>query len=186
MKSILAWLPTLMVVAVGFGTVGKSVSFAAEDAIEITEWVVPWENTRPRDPYVDGQGRVLFVGQVGNYLAYLDPQTGRFKRYELDEGTGPHNLIVDDDGFVWYAGNRASHIGRLDPKTGELTKYKMPDPAAGDPHTLTFDANGDIWFTVQRDSNTIGRARVPQLPRYHHRETATNRRTGIDDGHLRA
>ena len=156
MKSTLAWLPALMVVAVGVGTVGESVSFAAEDAIEITEWVVPWENTRPRDPYVDGQGRVWFVGQVGNYLAYLDPQTGRFKRYELDEGTGPHNLIVDDDGVVWYAGNRASHIGRLDPKTGELTKYKMPDTAAGDPHTLTFDGNGDIWFTVQR-GNFVGK-----------------------------
>ena len=156
MKSILAWLPALMAVAVGVGTVGESVSFAAEDAIEITEWVVPWENTRPRDPYVDGQGRVWFVGQVGNYLAYLDPQTGRFERYELDAGTGPHNLIVDDDGFVWYAGNRASHIGRLDPKTGKLTKHKMPDTAAGDPHTLTFDGNGDIWFTVQR-GNFVGK-----------------------------
>ena len=93
---------------------------------------------------------------MGNYLAYLDPKTGEFKRYELDEGTGPHNLIVDEDGSVWYAGNRASHIGRLDPRTGEITKYPMPDPAARDPHTLVFDQNGDIWFTVQ-GGNFVGK-----------------------------
>ena len=128
----------------------------AAETVEITEWPVPWENSRPRDPYVDNQNRVWFVGQVGNYLAYLDPRTGEFKRYELDEGTGPHNLIVDNDGDVWYAGNRAAHIGRLDPGTGEITKYPMPDPAARDPHTLVFDQNGDIWFTVQ-GGNFIGK-----------------------------
>ena len=131
----------------GFLT-GAVVIYAA-DTVEITEWPVPWENTRPRDPYVDNQNRVWFVGQIGNYLAYLDPKTGKFKRYELDEGTGPHNLIVDKDGYVWYAGNRASHIGRLDPRTGEITKYPMPDPVARDPHTLVFNQSGDIWFTVQ-------------------------------------
>ena len=139
------------VIALGaFGSLGAATA-AAED-IEITEWVVPWENTRPRDPYVDGQGRVWFVGQRGNYLAYLDPETGDFRRYELDPGTGPHNLIVDDDGFVWYAGNRAMHIGRLDPETGDIEKIMMPTPDARDPHTLTFDHNGDIWFSVQGGS----------------------------------
>ena len=133
-----------------FGTLGAAPA-PAED-LEITEWVVPWENTRPRDPYVDGQGRVWFVGQVGNYLAYLDPGTGDFRRYELDPGTGPHNLIVDDAGFVWYAGNRAMHIGRLDPETGDIEKYMMPTPDARDPHTLIFDQNGDIWFSVQGGS----------------------------------
>jgi virginiamycin B lyase len=44
----------------------------------------------------------------------------------------------------------------LDPETGEIAKYPMPDPAAKDPHTLVFDGNGDIWFTVQ-GSNFIGK-----------------------------
>lgn len=72
-----------------------------EDIIEITEWPVPWENTRPRDPYVDPGGRVWFVGQTGDYIAYFSPQSGSFKRFELDSGTGPHNLLVDADGMVW-------------------------------------------------------------------------------------
>ena len=150
MRNGTAALLAAVVALGGLGTLGAPTA-AAED-IEITEWVVPWENTRPRDPYVDGQGRVWFVGQRGDYLAYLDPATGDFRRYELDPGTGPHNLIVDDDGVVWYAGNRAMHIGRLDPETGEIEKFMMPTPDARDPHTLTFDHNGDIWFSVQGGS----------------------------------
>ena len=150
MRKVIPVLSALVLAFGAFGTLGAA-TVVAED-IEITEWVVPWEDTRPRDPYVDGQGRVWFVGQRGNYLAYLDPATGDFRRYELDPGTGPHNLIVDEDGFVWYAGNRAMHIGRLDPETGDIEKFMMPTPDARDPHTLTFDHNGDIWFSVQGGS----------------------------------
>lgn len=131
----------------------------AIDPIEITEWTVPWENSRPRDPYVDNQGRVWFVGQRSHYVAYLVPSTGEFRRYDLEDGTGPHNLVVDDDGTVWYAGNRAAHIGKLDPETGEIVKIPMPDPAARDPHTLVFNSAGDIWFTVQ-GGNFVGKLDV--------------------------
>ena len=102
MRNVLPLLSAAVIAFGAFGPLGAATA-VAED-IEITEWVVPWEDTRPRDPYVDGQGRVWFVGQRGNYLAYLDPATGDFRRYELEPGTGPHNLIVDEDGFVWYAG----------------------------------------------------------------------------------
>lgn len=136
---------------------------AAQDApladniveVEIQEWEVPWPLTRPRDPYVDGQGRVWFVGQVGDYVAYLEPESGEFTRFDLTPGAGPHNLIVAADGMVWYAGNKKAHIGRLDPGTGDIIEFEMPDPAAGDPHTLVFDSNGDIWFTVQ-SGNFVG------------------------------
>lgn len=118
-------------------------------ALEIQEWPVPWDQSRPRDPDVDPEGRVWFVGQAGNYIAYFDPQTEEFKQYTIEEGTHPHNLVVDESGMVWYAGNRNARIGRLDPATGEVETYMMPDPAARDPHTLVFDPAGDIWFTVQ-------------------------------------
>ena len=49
------------------------------------EWTVPYgAETRPRDPYADAQGRVWFVGQNGNYIAYLDSRTNQFQRYEID------------------------------------------------------------------------------------------------------
>ena len=124
--------------------------------VDIKEWEVPWENTRPRDPYAVSASEVWFVGQGGHYAAVLNPQTGEFDRIDLDDATGPHNLIVGEDGSVWYAGNLAAHIGRIDPATREIEKIAMPDPAARDPHTLIFDDAGDIWFTVQ-GGNFIGK-----------------------------
>src|SRR5690606_25911013 len=122
---------------------------AAPADVAVQAWPVPWEKTRPRDPAVDAQDRVWFVGQTGDYVAYLEPETGDFTRYPLADGTGPHNLIVGSDGAIWYAGNRAAHIGRLDPGSGTIVKYPMPDAAARDPHTLLGDGKGHIWFTVQ-------------------------------------
>ncbi len=126
------------------------------ETVAIDEWPVPWPQTRPRDPFDDGRGHVWFVGQTGDYVAALDPGSGEFKRFELDDGTGPHNLIVADDGRVWYAGNRAMHIGVLDPESGTIQKFVMPQEAARDPHTLVFGPDSDIWFTVQH-GNFIGR-----------------------------
>jgi virginiamycin B lyase len=136
--------------------VTQSAGGAVDRTVQITEWTVPWEKTRPRDPYVAPDGRVFFVGQAGNYIAVLDPNNGQFKRFEIDAGTHPHNLIVDAQGMVWYAGNRNGMIGKLDPATGATTRYAMPDSAVRDPHTLVFDQAGNIWFTAQQ-SGYVGR-----------------------------
>lgn len=128
-------------------------------SVDIKEWKVPWEKTRPRDPYVAPDGSIWFCGQGGGYLARFDPATEKFRKFELGKGAGPHNLIIDKAGFVWYAGNLRGHIGRLDPDTGEIRKYPMPNENVTDPHTLVFDRNGDIWFTAQI-SNYIGRLSV--------------------------
>jgi virginiamycin B lyase len=116
--------------------------------INVREWHVEWEG-RPRDPDIDRQGRVWFVGQAGNYIGMFDPQTERFRRFEIEEGTRPHNLIAAEDGGIWYAGNGNARIGRLDPNTGEARIIHMPDAAARDPHTLLADGRGNIWFSVQ-------------------------------------
>jgi virginiamycin B lyase len=129
---------------------------ASAQTVDLQEWKVPWPDTRPRDPYVDAKGRVWFVGQNGNYIAYLEPGSGEFKRFTIEEGTHPHNLIVDAQGTVWYAGNRNARIGRLDPETGAIKTFMMPDSTIRDPHTLVLDRKGNIWFTAQ-SSNAIGR-----------------------------
>jgi len=121
----------------------------------LTEWEVPYEQSRPRDPFVGPDGHVFFVGQRTHYVGRLDPESGEFTKWDLEDGTGPHNLIVDADGIVWYAGNRARHIGRLDPATGEITKFVVPNEAATDPHTLIWAPDGTIWFTVQ-GGNFVG------------------------------
>src|SRR5258705_13417378 len=116
----------------------------------IKEWPVPWADTRPRDPYLDpSTGRIWFCGQAGHYLAYFVPETGEFKRYDLEPGAGPHNLIVDKSGIVWFSGNLLGDIGRLDPKDGSIKKYPIPDPTGRDPPPLWSDKNCDLCFSAQ-------------------------------------
>lgn len=117
-------------------------------SLDFTEWDVEWQNTRPRDPYVSPDGSVWFVGQVGDYVARLDPVSGEMQRFEIPNA-GPHTVIVDKQGYPWYAGNKDKHIGRLDPASGEVTRYEMPE-GVNDPHTMDWTSDGNIWFTVQR------------------------------------
>ena len=129
---------------------------AAQGPLEPKEWTVPWERTRPRDPMQDQKGRVWFVGQSGNYVAYLDPRSGEFKRFEIEERTNPHNIVVDEQGGVWFTGNRNSRLVQLIPETGELKTFMMPDSTVRDPHTMIWGKDGVAWFTAQQ-SQRIGR-----------------------------
>lgn len=147
------WAAALVVLALGMGV-------AADDKVEITEWEVPWENSRPRDPWVGGEDTIWFVGQRGDYVARLNPQTGDFKRYDLEAGAGPHTVISDKRG-AWYAGNRAQHIGLLDPDTGDIEKIMLPGDGPRDVHTMDFTRAGDIWFTVQ-GGNQVGLLRTDE------------------------
>ena len=128
---------TFTAITVGLSVVGVAPPAAGQSpavgaSVPVQEWEVPWEKSRPRDPAVDAQGRIFFVGQVGNYVARLDPRTGHFDKFEIDPGTLPHNVIVDRKGYAWYSGNRNGMIGRLDPATGAIVRYPMPDAAEAD------------------------------------------------------
>jgi virginiamycin B lyase len=46
-------------------------------------------------------------------------------------------------------------IGKIDPKTGKVTEYRMPNPEARDPHTMAFNNDGLMYFTVQ-GGNFVG------------------------------
>ncbi|MEL7024961.1 MAG: lyase [Pseudomonadota bacterium] len=128
--------------------------------VDINEWQVPFESSRPRDPFAVSESSVWFVGQRSGYLARLDTESGEFEKIELKDGSGPHNLIVSREGSVWYAGNRTALIGRYDPSDGTIEEVPMPDSRARDPHTLIFDADeSHIWFTVQ-GGNMMGRLRL--------------------------
>jgi virginiamycin B lyase len=136
--------------------VAQAVGAARTAPSQERSWKTPWDKTRPRDPYVDRQGRVWFVGQVGNYVAYLEPRTGAFKRYAIDPGTNPHNLVVDRTGMVWFTGNANGRLVKMDPVSGKLTTFLMPDSTVRDPHTMVFDRRGDVWFTAQ-GAGVVGR-----------------------------
>jgi virginiamycin B lyase len=141
-------LGALLALAVPFG--------ADAQQVEIQEWEVPYEQSRPRDPYVAPDGKVWFVGQRTHYVASFNPQTGEFTKHDLPSGAGPHNLVVDEKGTIWYTGNRVANLGKVDPATGKIEIIAMPDSAVRDPHTLIFGQNGHMFFTAQ-GANYIGR-----------------------------
>ena len=60
----------------------QSTSPPVNQAVDIQEWAVPWESTRPRDPYLAPDGQIWFVGQGGDYAARFNPETKKFQRYE--------------------------------------------------------------------------------------------------------
>lgn len=126
------------------------------NSVEISEWLVPWKKSRPGDPFVDGSGRVWFVGERDDYVANLTPESGDFSRYDVPRGSDPRNLLVGPDRSIWFAASRNGFIGKLNPGTGQTTQLAMPERKAKDPYALTFDSEGDIWFTVQ-DGNFLGK-----------------------------
>ena len=128
----------------------------AAQSIDIREWLVPWEDTGPSDPYVDSRGRVWFVGTRGDYVGNFSPQTAEFNRYDLQRGTRPMALLADANRTLWFASNRRRYIGQLDSGTGRVTEIDMPSRKAKEPRSLAFDGNGDIWFTAE-DGNIVGR-----------------------------
>lgn len=138
----------------------SATSLVLAENLDIREWQVPYEQSRPRDPFAESATSVWFVGQRTGYLAHLNAETGEFTQVELKDGSGPHNLIVGSDGIVWYAGNLNRLIGRYDPATKEIEEIMMPDETARDPHTLIFDEGEEnIWFTVQ-GGNMMGRLNI--------------------------
>jgi virginiamycin B lyase len=139
--------------------------------VPMREWTVPWEKTRPRDAIAATNGLVWFVGQEGNYVASLDPNTGRFNRIAIDSGMFPHNVVLDKRGGVWFTGNRNGTIGYIEPSMAKQTRrIRIPDTTIRDPHTLTVAPDGDLWFTAQsgnvvgRLSPTTGRIRLVPIP----------------------
>ena len=146
-----------MSLAVAASVIAQAPRQAGTARSDAKTWTTPFDSkARVRDPYAAPDGKVWFVGQEGNFVARLDPNTGEFKKFTIDEGTNPHNLVVDKQGTVWYTGNRNGRIVKLDPATGKLTTFKMPDAAVKDPHTMIFDEHGDAWFTAQ-NSGYVGR-----------------------------
>lgn len=48
--------------------------------LEFTDWQVSWGNSQPRNLYMGPDVNVWLVGQVGDYVAKLDPQTGDMQK----------------------------------------------------------------------------------------------------------
>jgi virginiamycin B lyase len=100
-----------------------------------------------RDPYVAQDGKVWFVAQAGNDIAWLDPATGDRHQFEIEDGTNRYNLIVNEDGYVWYVDEPRGQLGRISPATGDVAEWAMPGGEGSRPYALTKDDRDRLWVS---------------------------------------
>ncbi|MDH5630465.1 MAG: cytochrome C [Gammaproteobacteria bacterium] len=134
----------------------QSVVVPGKLKLKIKKWKAPTLGQRTRDPVEASDGTIWWVGQSGNILGKINPETDEMKEYTLPKGAMPHSVSMGPKGNPWYMGNKNGSVGYLDLKTEQIVEFKMPIPEAKDPHTGIFDKQGILWFTLQQ-SNMIGR-----------------------------
>ena len=109
--------------------------------------------------------RAMYV----EYYLPLDPELDANNRARRAQ-----EPYFDADGNVWYTDRSIpNRIGRVDPRTGDFKDYVLPDPSA-DPHGLTVDAEGHVWWAETRGFH-LGRLdpRTGTMTRYPMDSTGT-------------
>jgi virginiamycin B lyase len=122
---------------------------------EVQEFVVPNQGTAGiHSAWPAPDGTVWLTEQASNKLGKWDPTTGKITEYQdayqpgkegLEAGGSKHTVRVDFKGYVWSSG---SPLTRLDPKTGKFTRF----PEVPSAYDVNLDKEGNVWFTVYRDS----------------------------------
>jgi len=91
-------------------------------------------------------GRVLVANMGSDFVAVMDPATGKVER-RIRTGKGAHQLFPSPDGKVIYINNRIDGTAVvLDAATlNPVRTYKLP----GGPDDIVFGPDGKVWFTLR-------------------------------------
>lgn len=117
-------------------------TFTAQERQHLVEYLV--KNYGP-----DGVSRGLETPQIpvdeqaigkSMYVEYHLPVLAGGSR------RGLHDSHFDNQGNVWYVDRSGLQVGRLDPRTASFKDYAIADRLA-QPHGLTMDHEGHMWFT---------------------------------------
>lgn len=113
--------------------------------ITITEYLIPIQMSNPHDITLAENGNLWITGFLNDLVWEMDPDTGKFKSYELD--TNPsvieevRALDFDDNGRLWLVKGRTENIALLDPKTGDYSEFSVPMYA----HSIKKDSDNNFW-----------------------------------------
>ena len=66
--------------------------------------------------------------------------------------TRPRDPYADQKGRVWFVGQTGNYVGRIN-TDGSIQKFEI-DPGTG-PHNLVVDAQGNPWFTGNRNNRLV-------------------------------
>jgi YVTN family beta-propeller protein len=126
-----------------FVSLQDSDKLAAFDLRTMTEkWTIPVGKTPAGVLWLNG--RVLVADMGTDYIAAVDPETGKVLEH-IETGRGAHQLFLSPDHKILWVNNRAGGTTvSLDSTTLKpIRTYKI----SGGPDDLAFAPNGKIWIT---------------------------------------
>ncbi len=138
--SHLAYAPDSSVVFVSLQDSDRLEAFDLRSMAE--KWSVPVGRTPAGVMWLNG--RVLVADMGTDYIAVVDPATGKVIRH-VQTGRGAHNLFLSPDGKILWVNNRAGGTTvALDSTTLQpIRSYSIP----GGPDDMAFAPGGKIWIT---------------------------------------
>ncbi|HET6305758.1 MAG TPA: YncE family protein, partial [Rhodopila sp.] len=93
------------------------------------------------------RGKVLCCIMGANYVAEVDPDTGKLLR-RIETGVGPHNIFLSPDQSTIYVSNRiGGSLVAVDPNT--LTPRRTYPLHASGPDDMGIAPDGKLWISLR-------------------------------------
>jgi streptogramin lyase len=121
------------------------------------QWTVSTLDASPFDLVIDQYGHIWFTEPGINAIGSFDPGAQQFTSTTIPtRNSDPYGITGPDPstGSLWFTENNNSvhRIGRITPDSdgsvqGNIQEYIAPANNNNTPHLITFDDQGNIWWT---------------------------------------
>jgi len=94
---------------------------------QVTIYLTPTANSRPRRGRVDEENRLWFAEYGTGGIAMFDPKSETIKEWITPtKWDSPYDVVPAKNGEVWTGSMHTDLVTRLDPKTNAMTQYLLP------------------------------------------------------------
>jgi len=95
----------------------------------VTVYLTPTPDSRPRRGRVDREGRLWFAEYQGNAIGMFDPKTERISEWKVPTPwSAPYDAVAGRNGEAWTGSMLTDRVSRLDIQSGQYTEYMLPRP----------------------------------------------------------
>ena len=96
---------------------------------QMTIYLTPTPDSRPRRGRVDHEGRLWFAEYQGNAIGMFDPKAERITEWKVPTPwAAPYDAVAGRNGEAWTGSMLTDRVSRLDIKGGTYTEYMLPRP----------------------------------------------------------
>lgn len=116
---------------------------------ELTEWVIPTNESQPCYTMVDANDNVWFAERAGNKIGRLNPYTNEITEWTIPTPEAYPSGLYVTGGLVYFAEYAARKIGCLDPNTNQVTQWSLSGVPGVEIYGMFVDPGGNAWSTSQ-------------------------------------